>query len=66
MYDYPNSILETKELLEKHGIGTFGLMDNGTIVPYEYTDELGKSMLFSVIAGESIHRLILIRRIKSE
>lgn len=43
MYDYPKKILETKRILESHGIGTFGLYENGRILPYEFTDKRGKN-----------------------
>lgn len=40
MYDYPEAILRTKELLEKHGVGVFGLLDStGQIAPYEFENE---------------------------
>lgn len=38
MYDYPNRILATKEILEQAGIGVFGLYEGDQIRPFEYTD----------------------------
>lgn len=47
MYDYPEDILYTKELLIKQGYGAFGLYNNdGSFSPYEYTDENNKSYAF--------------------
>ena len=37
MYDYPEEILPTKEFLESHGIGVFGLREpDGRVLPFEF------------------------------
>lgn len=46
MYDYPEKIAQTAEILKKSDIGTFGLMHEGHIEPYEYVDENGKCYAF--------------------
>ena len=46
MYDYPSMILPTCKRLENHGIGVFGFAEeDGTIKPYEFTEN-GQKMAF--------------------
>lgn len=46
MYDYPEEILNTKNYLEKKGIGVLGLYNNNSIVPYEIEDGGTKYAIF--------------------
>ncbi|SEG13762.1 poly-gamma-glutamate synthesis protein (capsule biosynthesis protein) [Eubacterium ruminantium] len=46
MYDYPEKILETKSILEKSNIATFGLYEGTEIKPYEFTDSKGRKYAF--------------------
>ena len=46
MYDYPNRILATKELLERAGHGVFGLYEENQIHPFEYKDPDGNCYAF--------------------
>ena len=46
MYDYPEKILETRSILQNHGIASFGLYENGEIKPYEFIDADGKKYAF--------------------
>ena len=46
MYDYPEKILETKSILEKSNIATFGLYEGTEIKPYEFTDSNGRQYAF--------------------
>ena len=46
MYDYPERIKDTVRILQNEDIGTFGLMQDGHIEPYEYTDENGIQYAF--------------------
>ena len=47
IYDYPEKILQTKEFLEKQGIGVFGLVGTDReISPYEFEDENEKYAFF--------------------
>ena len=46
MYDYPQKIIETKDYLEQNEIGTFGLIEDNKIKPYEYTDSNGNKTAF--------------------
>ena len=47
MYDYPEHILRTRDLLQKNNVGVFGLTESdGTFLPYEYKDENGTKYAF--------------------
>lgn len=46
MYDYPEKLLSTKEALEERGIGTFGFVNDRSVIPYEFVDDRGEKFAF--------------------